>query len=92
MLKKKIPESFDSEYYIYEKLYSCDSEKESYNESNVSENINDIEYIEELNNNYSFIKNKLKAECIKNNTQKCNKTNIKQTDKIELKEEQYLSD
>lgn len=91
--QEKIPVSFDSEYCIFEKVNDTyDSDKESINsdysdisEKNDHQNKKYTEYIEELNNNYSFIKKKDNKKIIK-------KTNVKQETKEELIEESYLSD
>lgn len=90
---EKIPVSFDSEYCIFEKVNDTyDSDKESINsdysdisEKNDHQNKKYTEYIEELNNNYSFIKKKDNKKIIK-------KANVKKEIKEELVEESYLSD
>ena len=92
--KKNIPVGFDSEYNIYEKIENNEesdndqSDIESINEnyeSDVSERTetentsDESKFIEEINNNYSFIKKKVKLEQHKKPIE-------------ELKEENYDSD
>lgn len=90
MNKVKVPEpiSFDSEYLIYEKVETYDSDKDTIeydsDHSTISEKNDkdkkDLEFIEECNNNYSFIKPKKtkKAQLVKK--------------MVELEEEGYISD
>ena len=93
--KEKVPVSFDSEYCVFEKVndtYDSDKESTCSDFSDISEkNDSDkkyTEYIEELNNNYSFIKKKDK----KINIKKQKNIEEESKSKQELTEEHYLSD
>ena len=90
-----IPVSFDSEYCIYEKVDIYDSDKDTIEyDSDASEknekDKKEIEYIEELNNNYSFIKSKKHSYKIAEITE--TKKNKQASENEILEEEEYLSD